>query len=36
MQESMSKAVMKNIKSESKTEIIREVRTEKSANFELP
>jgi DNA modification methylase len=35
MQESMSKAVMKNIKSESKTEIIREVRTEKSKNFEL-
>jgi hypothetical protein len=35
MQESMSKAVMKNIKSESKTEIIREVKTEKSPNFEL-
>ncbi|HRC15943.1 MAG TPA: DNA methyltransferase [Bacteroidia bacterium] len=35
MQESMSKAVMKNIKSESKAEIIREVKTEKSANFEL-
>ena len=35
MQESMSKAVMKNIKSESKAEIIREVKTVKSDNFEL-
>lgn len=35
MQESMSKAVMKNIKSESKKEIIREVKIEKSANYEL-
>lgn len=35
MQESMSKAVIKNIKSEKRTEVIREFKTEKSANFEL-
>jgi hypothetical protein len=35
MQESMSKAVMKNIKSESKAEIVREQKTIKSDNFEL-